>query len=537
MKTLINKYINMRFGLGVCLAFLLASCGEDENVLKGTEPSHRVVYTSQMFNDNTINVNSHIDFADVSQGIISREWVFPAEANVTLSGKTSDPQLTAFFTTPGEFEIGLNQTFKNPAFAERDTVATSNTLDTLITVIVLPRVVISSIKVNILEGETLGAEINLSAATPTEISFGKTVRFTYTATGDPTAVVGDLDDAVLIKHDAENDFFDVQYGVLNKVFGIDALLQRNEPLSYDTISFSNFVKAIPSTDPVTIDGIFERSGNIYVDFSRGIDESTLKGSDFAIELTTKAGGTLNPSIASATVSDDDNSLAVLILDGDQMFDDDAGKITFTSGKLRSLDAYLIDDFTDHTIDHETVNFFEESNFDWSFEKDGLVNWLHNDIPEYSWWQGSLSQNFTAARSSVQVHEGSTSLKVSVDANQGNVGIFSKNADGTRHTYDIPQGITAKISVWIYVEAPLAGNGNTHLKMRLPEVEMGWGEHGPAGFFNNQPVGEWFQFEDIISTNNKTDAGATVCVNPVNFDNNALTFYIDDMVLQEWNARP
>ncbi|WP_422360140.1 hypothetical protein [Reichenbachiella sp.] len=527
----IYKYI-----MGLFLILACVSC-EEEIGPAGPTTSHRIFYTNQEQNANTITVGSRIDFADVSQGVIERLWTFPD--SILLEGELSDAQVAVYFLQAGNFDVNLHQVFEDSAYVEREEEKLGSELDTLIAVTVLPRVEITSIKANVLNKDgSIGLAIPLQSESKLEIVAGTTLRYTYESIGDPTVISGNFDGATYLEDEAAVGYFDVKYGSLG-TYDMTAAFTRPQPRSADTIRFTNFVQTIGSTQPVDVFKISDRDGGIAVEFSRDIDPSTVEASDFSVVIETVGAGTITPSILEAASNPDNPAEIILTLDNETVYSDDQVNVSFVGGNLISADQKEVDSFTEVDLVHEVVNFLESNDFDHSFEKsDSEVTWVHNFHPPYSWWNGSLSTDFTATKSSTQVHDGSFSLKVDVDPGVGNVAIFPQNSGGSQHLMD-HEGIgeTAKLTAWVYVETALTTPGNTHLKLRMPELEMGWGNHGPAEFFNVIPVGEWVMVEDIVSTTNKTDAGATIAVNPVNFAGNNLVFYIDELVLQTWNPRP
>ena len=63
-------------------------CSEDQDI-KLVEPSHRVIYTSEMDFQNRIEVGGDISFGDASAGVASRQWTFP-QGVVDILGSDND---------------------------------------------------------------------------------------------------------------------------------------------------------------------------------------------------------------------------------------------------------------------------------------------------------------------------------------------------------------------------------------------------------------------------------------------------------------
>lgn len=534
MKT--NNKTILKGILGLFMILASVSCQEEIGPA-GPTTNHRVFYTNQSTNANTINVGGRIDFADVSQGVEFREWTFPESAQ--LDAGVNEVQVSAIFQEAGVFEIKLFQQFADSAFVERDPVKRGHELDTTFNVTVLPLVEVTSVSANLLNSDgSLGNEVVLQDGAQTEIFAGSTLRLTYAAIGDPSEISGDFHGSVLVGQDTDNGTFDVKFGSLG-VFSLSAYLTRPQPRSADTVAYTDYIKTVSSPDPVIVNNVSDTEGNVLVEFSRDLDPTTVNSSDFSVKIETLSGATLTPLIESAELDPNNAAAVLLTISGDQVYSDDNVTATYTAGSLKSADQKLADSFVDEELVHTVHNFLEADNYDYSFDRPWAeVAWVHNFNPAYSWWNGALSTDFVATKSSEQVHDGAFSLKVDANAAVKNVGIFPQNGDGSQHLMNYEGiGETAKLSAWVYLETTLENPGNSHLKLRMPELEMGWGAHGPAEFFNAVPAGEWVLVEDIVSTANASGVGATVCVNPVNFATNRLVFYIDGMVLQTWNARP
>lgn len=532
MKTYSNRII--KYLMGFLLTLMSISC-EEEIGPAGPTTNHRVFYTNQSSNGNTITVGSRIDFADVSQGVLDRQWTFPESARI--EGELTEAQVAAFFLEAGNFDVTLHQVFEDSAYVEREESKYGSELDTIIAVTVLPLVEITSLKANVLNKDgSLGLAIPIQSELKLEIVAGTTLRYSFESVGDPTVISGNFDGATYLEDESAVNHFDVKYGSLG-TYDMTAIFTRPQPRSADTVRYTNFIQTVGSTQPVELFKITDRDGGIAVEFSRDIDPSTIEADDFSVVIETLAAATLTPTILEVVANPDNAAEVIITLTDETVYSDDQVKVSFASGNLVSADLKEVDSFTDAELEHVVVNFLETGDFDYDFEKTD-VTWEYNFNPAYSWWNGSLSTDYTATKSTAQAHKGSSSLKLDVDPAAGNVAVFPQNAGGSAHLID-HEGIgeTAKLSAWVYVETALTSPGNTHLKLRMPELEMGWGEHGPAEFFSAISVGEWVLVEDIVSTTNSTDVGATLAINPVSFATNNLVFYIDEIVLQTWNPRP
>ncbi|UXX79375.1 hypothetical protein N7E81_18650 [Reichenbachiella carrageenanivorans] len=540
-----KKYINNRVDkhlklLTLGLMVLVAGSCEEDIEPKGTNPSHRVFYTNQATNDNTVNVGGRIDFADVSQGVTSREWSFPESAE--LEGTTTDAQVSAFFTEAGSFQVGLHQEFSDSAYAERGVDKLGMVLDTVLNVTVLPLVDVTKLSAKLLNRDgSLGADVKLESESQTEIFAGSTLRFSYEAIGDPTDITGVIDGGALSNADVVNHTFDVKFGGLD-TYDLTVFFKREQPVSTDTVAYTNFIKTISSPDPVSLISIYDKEGKIAVEYSRDLLSSSVSASDFTAEIATKAGPVITPVVSGAALDPDNGAVVLLTLKDDEVYSDDEVTVSFKAGTLMSADIKAADAFTDQDLEHQGANLFADSNWDYGFEQTTAVDWVDQDV--YGWL--AANDNFTAVTSTTQVHEGTVSMKITVDAGNGPTGIMPKNAsDGSVHTFTTDNEIQVRQSAWVYVESAPAG-GNCLMRLRMAAYQFPWGQQTPmcaftdgsGGFATALPIGEWVQIEQIFTANITASEGVpTMIISPVNSGATDLVFYLDDMVLEVWNPRP
>ncbi len=523
------------------LALLLGACGEEMNNPTITTPSHSVVRVSQVGNDNVININQHIDFADVSQGIESRQWIFP-DSNVTVEGNPQDAQVRGTFHKEGTWEVTLSQVFQENAFVGSETVPReTNQIDTTIVVTVMPAVKLNSIKANLLLSDgTLGDEISMEPTTPTEIPFGSILRFTYDATGNPTLIQGELHGAELVAEDANANTFDVKYVTLDKVYSFAPVFVRQRPMSSDTLVVVDFVKCVRSDEPLLLERVTtDASKKINLVYSRGLNANSPKASDYSVTLTTAKDEVLTPEVTAAYVSPDNASFLVLEIGDELVYSNDEVTVTYTGNSLESQDAAIADKFTDEVLVGSEEDVLKSSGYDYSYENSAMVYrgadpaWLGNVVPDL------LEQ------STEEVSEGSHSLKVTIPAGTADRPVkpsaIQTYLNGALHKFDFTENENNKLR--LEFDIFIVNNGgdrhpgatfDTNIRFHLSNKGSDWQEvaHGYA----NAEEGKWLTFSNVIDVKNVISE-YNLIMKIVNTGSEPTTVYIDNLRLKRYYPRP
>ncbi|MEL6652451.1 MAG: hypothetical protein AAFQ87_16740, partial [Bacteroidota bacterium] len=399
----INRYL-----FAFLLASVLLACEKETPTLN--EPSHRVIFTSEMDFQNQVQVNGKIAFGDVSAGVASRTWTFPEGADILDSDndQTSNAEtVEVIWTQVGQFEVKLEQTFNSDAYV--GTTQQGGTLDTSIVVTVIDSVRASMEAYLINEDGTNGDALILEDGALNEVTASKSVRYIFNGGGEPANVAWDPEGGSATASGSGDFQVDVQYKSLGE-YDFAMLASRARPQGADSIKLRNLIKVIPSTEPLFLQAVKERDGKIGLEFGREVNESTINLADFQIEI--KNGGNLiMPSIETASLDPNEGNVLLITLAGEQIYNDDSVLVSFTQGNLLSADGVEATTFTDELLVFDKVNLLENTNFDYSFENSPTANW------QYLWW-GSPWDLYSFEVSTMQAQEGSKSGYIEMDPNGG-----------------------------------------------------------------------------------------------------------------------
>lgn len=524
------------FKLILFIALVMIGCAEDESV-NLVEPSHRAIVTSEMNFQNTINIGGHIDFADLSRGVNSRTWTFPE----TVSGiagsdqnTTSKDVVKGFFFEAGEHNVTLHQVFKDNVYPNEDSQVPNDgkELDTTIVVTVLGPVKASIMAHYVNADGSTGGELNLSDNAENEINASKFIRLSYTAEGAPINFVWNLEGAKPTQVLNAAPEVDVKYNKLGS-WDLQFIASRNRPGGADTISVKNFIKVIPSTDPVTLDRVFENTAqeSIGLEFSREIDPASVNKNDFSITIETAAGPVLTPVISSIIVDSFEGSILIVELENEIIYNDDIIKVSYTPGTLRTQDEVAASTITDAVLtDFIKTNILEDSSIgvDYSFESTDNSNW------PYLWWGGRWAE-YDMSFSFDQAHSGDKSMYLEFRPNGG---MIIGNTDGgdpaVNITFPVENGFKYEMGAWFYVEdlgAPTVANIRMFWR---PSTNWGIGDN--VDFANGTtPVGQWVYSSAIVEF--AADSEESYMIRGLNDNAQTLKFYMDDLTIYKLTSRP
>ncbi len=517
------------------LSLLIVGCNENEST-DLVEPNHRVIVTSEMNFDNTINIDGHIDFGDISQGVQSRVWTFPADASSIAGekGNTSSKNVVkGFFTKSGVYDVVLNQTFKGNVYPNEDSLEPINgvELDTTIVVTVLDNV-LAKININhINEDGSTGAPLSLSDNAENTITASEYVRLSQASDGSPSNFTWTLNGAKpeIITSTEPDGEIDVRYIKLG-TWDLNFIASRTRPTDSDTITIKNFIKVIPSTKPVTLERIFEKSTDkIGLEFSREMDPNTINKSDYSVSIETAAAGVITPTISSVTVDNVDGNVVVITLD-QPYYNDDVVKVSYALGNLTTLDAVAATAFTDEILtDIIKTNILESSSYDYSFENSTDGNW------QYLGW-GTDWDGFTWTLSSNQSQEGSKSAYIEIAANDGMI-VGHRDLAGQFIRFPTQAGKMYEIGAWVYVTD--LGNYTTG---NLPDLRFywnpgtDWGVGSNPAFTSDFSINKWVYAS--FRTNKLPSGDASFMLRGYNATNpEPLKFYLDNITVAELKLRP
>ncbi|MBU3026235.1 hypothetical protein [Zobellia galactanivorans] len=517
--------------LGLGLMILGLSCDDDPaDDVALPETSHRVVMTSEMDFDNKVNLNEDITFGDVSTGVENRTWTFP-EGVVDIAGSdndatSSEATVRAYFKKIGDHEVKLQQTFQSDAYV--GTTKMGKELDTTFIVRVLGAVKVS-ISANIVNSDgTLGDALTIGDNAKNEVMAGSTVRYTVATEGEPENYIWTVNGGDPESSEVFEDELDVKYKKLGS-YDFSFAANRERPEGGTEVTYKNLITIIPSTEPVTLDAVNEKDGNIALNFSREMEESTLNPEDFSVSVV-NGGADVPVTIESVTVDPDEGNLVIIKLAGDRIYNDDTVTVSYTAGSMATTDAYPAESFTDQQVVFKGENIFEGSAFDYSFENYTAANW------PYQWW-GAPYDGYTFEISTAQTYDGAKSAYVEMQPNGGMI-IANVDSDNAAIPFSFETGQWYEIGIWVYVESvtpPDTGDMfNADVRFFwFPDVD--WGV-GPNPDLTAIPAGEWVYSSQLVQFS--SEAPQTFSIRGYNASNTTATrFYMDNISISKASLRP
>ncbi len=517
------------------IGLLLVSCGEDLSVLT-TDTNHRIIVTSEMDFENKVSVNGHIDFGDISRGVVSRLWTLPGGTDVSViaenGASTSTKQvIKGVFYKPGVYNVTLSQTFGGNVYPNDDSTEPINAreLDTTIVVTVLDSLRADLKLYYVNDDGSTGAELTLADDAENELTASKSVRLTYTSVGEEDNVIWSSNGGKPDRINTTLNEIDMRFNKLGS-WDLDFLASRFRPRDADTISFEKIIKVIPSTEPVVLERVLERDGFVALEFSRDMDLTSLNPSNFAVRLEND-GTTFNPTVTEAILDDNEENVVLLGFDTERMYDNDIAYVSYTPGSLTTADLVDADAFTDvpSTSAGANSNFYETTGIDFGFESTTAQNNGDGDWPYQNW--GGLWGEYNIEINSAQPRSGNQSMYIEYRPFGGM--IMQANAN-----FQLTVGQEYEIGYWIYIVDGTANapTGTAASDIRFYANNWAMGDWATTVFSSNMPTGEWVYQNFYFKSS--TDAEISWLIRGFN-ENNAdtLRFYIDDMSLSEVELRP
>lgn len=514
----------------IYFTLLLAFGCTNEYLAPGTEPSHGVVYTSEMDFGNRIQINGQLAFGDVSPGIVSRKWTFPADVDILNSDndtESTESVVKAKFKKPGVFSVKLNQEFKSEAFINGKVRGTTN--DTTIVVTVLDTVHLT-LKANVLDKSgNIGSNLVIKNLARNEVEAGKTIRLFPTATGEPATLTWTLTGGTPATVTGLSPDFkpvDVKY---NKVGLYDLVLvgNRTRPAGGDTITYKEFFKVIPSTDPVTLDAVQAKDGKVALSFSRTMDPTTLNPANFKVSVINKT-KSVPVSVTAVALDPNAENVVMLSLSG-AIYNDDEIKVSYTKGALATADGVASASFDNQAVSFITNNVLVPSIFDEGFESSASADW------PYQWW-GAPWDAYKLTVTNDDKHSGGKSAKVELNAKGGM--IIGHTVSGAAARFKAEKGKTYEIGFWLKLTslgANLAGSEDPNI-IFFWEPNTNWGA-GRYNFTSDTPLNKW-TYVKVSNAEFTADGNYQFWVRGFNGNNDKpLTFFMDDITIHEVKLRP
>lgn len=528
MKNL--KYLSILF----TVALLFVGCGEDLSV-ETMDTNHRIIVTSEMDFENKVSVNGHIDFGDVSRGVVSRTWTLPGDTDVSViaengASTSSEQVIKGVFYKPGVYDVTLNQTFGGDVFPNDDSTEPINgrVLDTTIVVTVLDSLRADLKLYYINDDESTGAELVLEDGAENELTASKSVRLTFTTVGEEDGVTWTSEGGKPNIINTTLNEIDMRFNKLGS-WDLDFLASRFRPRDADTISFEKIIKVIPSTEPVVLERVIERNGFVALEFSRDMDLTSLNPSNFAVRLE-NGGTTLNPIVTEVILDNNEENVVLLGFDSERMYDNDIAYVSYTPGSMKTADLVDADAFTDipSTPINANPNFYESTSIDSGFETTTASN-SGGDWPYQNW--GGHWGEYDIEINSVLPRTDNQSMYIEYRPFGGM--IMQANAN-----FQLTVGQEYEIGYWIYIVDGIANapTGNAASDIRFYANNWAMGDWATTVFDSAMPTGEWIYQNFYFKSS--TDAEISWLIRGFNENNSdTLKFYIDDMSLSEVELRP
>ncbi len=424
----------------IIAAFIFLFACQKEELVPVNETSHQVIYTSEMDFDNKIQVHGKISFGDVSSGVVSRTWTFPAGVvdivDTDNDVTSTEATVTAFFNEVGQFDVHLSQTFSDDAYVGNTQVGKE--LDTVIVVTVLDTIR-PAIQAHYLNDDgTLGAELNIADGAANEVPAAEKIRVTYSGVGGPDVLTWNVEGGSPPFISGEQLSVDIEYKFLG-TYDLELIASRARPFGRDTLSYEDFITVIPSSEPVVVERVTDRDGNIAVVFNRALDGATIEPSEFDVSIEND-GEVITTNIASIELDVVEPNTLIINLAGESIYNDDIIKVSYAAGGLISADLVPADSFTEEILVFNKVNILEQfSSFDYSFENGSVENWLYQE------W-GHPWDRYEITYSNAMAYEGEQSLYVDWFDNGGMI-IKHVALNGDSIAYPALAGKAYELGAW------------------------------------------------------------------------------------------
>ncbi|WNH11948.1 hypothetical protein [Thalassobellus suaedae] len=527
MKTKFKLLISI-----LVIAFGLQSCSDIYDNLDLIEANSRVIATSQMNFDNTVRVGGSITFGDISSGVVSRLWTFPEGAadieNADNDITATTENVKAFFNVPGTYDVTLHQVFKGEAYDLDSPNPIGKELDTTIVVTVLPKIktVLKGYALNADGSE--GAALNLTSGAKNEITAGRMARYIIESVEGAPANIAWTTGATTANLSDDKRTIDVVYKKTGN-YGLELFANTARPAGEERTIFTDLITVIPSTDPVTLDRVFEKDGQtIGLEFSREMDPATINKNDFSVSIQTAGGAVLVPDPSAVTVDAAEGNIVLVSL-GEPYYNNDTVKISYTPGVLSTLDGVNATAFTDAVLtDIIKTNILANSAYDYSFETSADATWQNLG------WAGFT--DYTRQISTNKAKDGAKSLYVEMAAGGGMI-MGHRDSGGNFIRFTTKANTLYEIGAWVYVTDLGNATGANPPDLRFywnPGTD--WGIGSAADFTANFPTNTWVY---VSFRTSKFAAGDTsFMIRGFNAPNTApLKFYMDDITVAELNLRP
>jgi len=354
------------------MAILLFSCENENDV--AIDFSDPIDVAS---GNTTIEVNNFTSFADISKGVVQRQWILPESTSILNSDGKDPSELDLIhlqFDAVGKYDVQLICEFLDPTVS-LDTVFSVNVLDTITAAIEVKEIVSDYIE----QTEDQIIMYENGAITFEDVSTGSPNRRTWSFPGGSPLQAGDIS----IEEDALVKNIIVSYQTIG-VYDVELTSWRQFPDGEPSkVILKDFVKIIENIDPPTIQSIGEtKEGVILLNYDFPLQHSdaltahftlTVNGSEAAlaeVRLSELNPNTVEIIPVSKTPKD---AVATLTYDGasDLRKENDVLVAAFND--------QLITNYTPPNIADDTIYGFEDGGAGWTqswqWDNLGLISFI------------------------------------------------------------------------------------------------------------------------------------------------------------------
>ncbi|MFY0626905.1 MAG: hypothetical protein JXR07_11455 [Reichenbachiella sp.] len=409
-----KSYNNIfKAGLLVSLLAIAFSCQEDYIGPTGSPSS---IYLTTGFGDNNpmVQINGSENFADLSSGVVSREWSFPGGEITDISSST-EPNVTVTFSQVGEYDINLTHTFEDFPWNWEDSVQMdSKTLDStfVVTVVDSVRTDLQAFYVK-LDG-TDSIEMTMGNGAKNQLMVGELVRFKHVSTGAANtfkwSTPSGSPESVIIND--PDSIVDVKYNDLG-VFDVNFEASRPKPEGERILNYSEYLEVIPSSRPIILDRITaENSTTIALEYSRAMSVPTDEAANFEVRVKNKVIDNIGIprdfdeifTVTNVTLGGEGEKHKVLLELDERLYNSDEVLVSYTPGNLQSIDAKPAAAFDETSLTWIVINIAELYG-----EMESIDDWILGSS-EFPIW-GNTAEHNPAEITNEQARSGNSSLKL------------------------------------------------------------------------------------------------------------------------------
>ncbi|MFY0687669.1 MAG: hypothetical protein JXQ90_10920 [Cyclobacteriaceae bacterium] len=503
-----------------------------------------------------VQINGQETFADLSVGVVSREWTFPG-GEITDVSNSQDQLVPVTFKKTGSYEVKIEQTYAdNPWDWRTEQFTSTKDNDSTLTVTVVDSVSARMQVFYVASDGSDSTELVLQSGAANQLMAGESIRIKQNSGGVPTIFEYTSEGAspASTKSVVANEAVDIKYKRLGS-YDLTFKPYRTKPAGEDFIVLKDFIEVIPSTKPVVLESVIRYADNaVGLVYSRSIAEPSGAESNFsvrAINIVRSALGIprdfdefLPVEAVTVAPGDDDNILLIQL--GDKLYNSDTVFVSYDgAGSVNSTDGIQTSEFSNKLLDFQLVNIaaqyggFENEGEGWKqhqeFNDDGTIKY-RNDAG-YGTFEFSTEKPYS----------GGYSLKLSTkrDADDNaqwsevisNVDLEDPNAAQAYNAVAVEEGDKFYISYYAFVEwtQPIGPDtweaSSFYLwlmgdKLQVLEYREGVATH---------PKNQWVKVEGLWGGVNGASSSATL--RPYFRSIGNITIFLDDLVITRYETRP